>query len=740
MLPNDRFGPTGRGFWLSIALLFGATGAIFVAAHEGHAPLPSNGATVDAGKRKIILASASREALGLSIAEVGRAPAPESILAYCSLVAPWDAHGFADSLLAGRVTKLHARPGQRVTQGQVLAETRGPETESISLDWRNAVTTLGMAQRVAAILAEAGGAIPETEVISARNRVSIAGNAVDLARAKWLALGLPQEALKSGAEAPGMPIRSPLSGTVIHADLNPGKVVEPGEHLFEIVDTRKVWARVGILERDTPRVRPGLTVELGFTALPGEKFTGSISAISQSIDKESQLGEAWVELGNPEQAPPRLLPGMKGQARVLLPARKGSLSVPSRSLINNGVDRFVLVEEAGTAAVSEYRARSVVVLRESSGIAEVESAGLFPGDKVVARGAHELGALLIPDRLSITPESAKTIGLSTTPVEWQTVGEILELTGEVDHPPNQRGAASLSLPGVVTSVHTGPGQSVEAGQILAQAFSLDLITLQLDILREHLASQLASAQLEQLRVAGDASSRRKLVEAEATFTNARETTESLRRKMLLLGFTPDQLEGLLARRELIPNLAVRAPARGLVMGFRSTIGRMAKANEALFEIHDYSAPQIRLTISEAEMAKVRPGQKARARLVSLPDMVLEGRVTRSRDTLENDGGSLSAWMEIQGPIPPNLPQGAMARITLETGAGKKVLAVPRSSVLKDGGNQFVFIQKGKTFLRQPVRLGPVDDRFAAIIEGLEEGDKVAASGVEELNTAWLSVR
>ena len=740
MSPNDRSSANRSRFWLGVALLLAASGAIFVAAHEGHAPLPTKGATIDLAKGKITLVSDSRDALGVSVVEVAKTPPPESILAYCSLVSPWDAHAFADSLLAGRVTKLNARPGQRVTKGQVLAEVRGPETESISLDWRTAMTTLEMARRVVAILSEAGGAIPETEVLSARNRVNIAINSVELARAKWLALGLPQESLKSQAEAPGIPIRSPLSGTVIHADLNPGKVVDPGDHLFEIVDTSRVWARVGILERDTPRVSPGLKVELGFNALPGETFTGTISAISQSIDRESQLGEAWVELRNQEGAPPKLLPGMKGQARVILPPRKGSISVPSRSLINNGVDRFVLVEEAGTAAISEYKAKSVVVLRESQGIAEVESVGLFPGDRIVARGAHELGALLAPDRLKITPETAKTIGLTMAKVEWKTVGETLELNGEVDHPPNQKGAASLSLAGILTSVHVGPGQPVEEGKLLAQAFSLELISLQLDILREHAAAQLASTQLDQLRMAGDASSRRKLAEAEAAFSNAKETRETLRRKMLLLGFSTEQLEGLLSRRELIPSLAVRAPSAGVVMGFRSTIGRMVKANETLFEIHDYSTPQIRLTVSEGEVAKVRPGQKARARLVSLPDTVLQGTVSRSRDALESTGGSLSAWIEMQGTVPPNLPQGAMARVTLELGGGQRVLAVPRASILREGRSHFVFVQKGSTFQRQMVRLGPVDDLCAGITDGLEEGDMVAATGVEELNTAWLSVR
>ena len=740
MWPSEASPRSKRPTWILLTVVAVVAGALFVAAHEGHAPLPSRGATVDTAKRRIILAAGAREALGVSVAEVGKTPAPESILAYCTLVPPWSAHAFADAQLGGRVTKLNARPGQRVAQGEVLAEVRGPETESISLEWRTATTQLESANRVVKVLSEAGGAIPETEVLSARNRVQLARNTVELTRTKWLALGLPAGALESTQEAPGMPIRSPLAGTVIHADLSLGKVVEPGEHLFEIVDTRKVWARIGVLERDSQRVRPGLTAELAFTALPGETFGGVIAAVSQAIDSETQLGQAWVELENPADRPARLLPGMKGQARVVLPVPKAALSVPSRSLINNGVDRFVLVEEAGTKAASEYQARSVVVGREAGGLAEIESPVIFPGDRVVSRGAHELGGLLIPDRLSITAETARTIGLSVARVERRRVFETLELSGEVDHPPNQRGAASSSLAGVLMSVRCGPGQRVEKGQELARVFSLELINLQLELLREHLTASLAGAQLEQLRVAGDAGSRRKMIEAEAAFVNSRESRESLRRKMLLLGVGSEQLDGLLARRELVQGLPVQAPSAGVVTGFRSTVGRMIRANEALFEIHDYSVPQIRLIVSEAEMSRVRAGQKCRARLVCLPEKTLEGKVSRTRDSLEGAGGALSAWMDLEGPVPPSLPQGALARVSVETGGGREGLAVPRSAVLREGGSHFVFVQKGKIFQKQRVRPGLGDDLFALLTEGVEEGDTVAATGVEELNTAWLSVR
>lgn len=722
-------------------ILFASLLGIAALAHEGHAPLPTRGATVDTAKRRIILAANARKALGIGVAEVGRELPPDSLLAYTTLVAPWNASGFADSLLPGRITRMLVRPGQQVTSGQTLAELEGPDTETLHLEWRIARTTLEMATRVLAVLKEAAGAIPESDILTAANQVSVANNTVELTRAKWVALGLNPQALDPRSGLPAvLPIRSPIAGTVVHADLSPGKVVEPGEHLFEIINTSRLWARLGLLERDLPRVAPGMKVEIGLTAFPGELFPGSISVVSQSLDPVTHLNDVWVELANPPGQPPRLLPGMRGQARIFLPNVQGTLVVPAQSLVDNGVDRFVLVEEASTATASEYQARSVQVIRETGNLVELRCPGLVPGDRVVARGAHELGALLVSGVLRLTPETAASFNIATAQVRQLPLAQILDLPATVDHPPNQRGSASAKLPGVLISVLASPGQAVQSGQILAELFSLDLINLQLELLREQLRAELASAQLAQLRSSGDAASRRRLVEAEAASTNATETRDTLRRKLALLGLEQSRLDALVAKREIIPTLPVRAPNPGIIAHFRSIIGKSVKANENLFEIHDNSAPQIKLSVSEAEVARIRPGQKARVRLVSRPGIVLTGKVTGNSGTLDPETGSLSAWVELDAPAPEGLRQNAMAQVTLELDPGHLANAIPLSALHREGTRFHVFAPKGAGYLRLPVRIGYRNDLFAEVLEGLDPGDTIAVAGVEELNTAWLSVR
>lgn len=75
----------------------------------------------------------------------------------------------------------------------------------------------------------------------------------------------------------------------------------------------------------------------------------------------SHLGTVWGELKNPPDKSPRFLPGMSGQAQLVLSSPKQSLTVPPNAIVSDGPERYVLVETSSTAKASEYQKRSVVI-------------------------------------------------------------------------------------------------------------------------------------------------------------------------------------------------------------------------------------------------------------------------------------------------------------------------------------------------------------------------------------------
>src|SRR5262245_5102881 len=252
--------------WAVVALGVAVTWAL---AHEGHAPLPTRGATVDVEKGHVILTAEPCDALDVRSVEVARRPLHESVLAYATLEAPWQRHAFGSARLAGRIVKLHVQPGQAVERGQLLAEVASLELEALRLEVLNAGNDVRQAEKTLQAVEKASASVPEQTLLDARTTLQQHRNALEVARGKWAGLGLPAD---GWSRQTTLPVRSPIAGTVLHADVSAGKVVEPGEHLFKVVDLSRVWVKIGVLESDLARVQRGQPVELRLTAYPGEVF------------------------------------------------------------------------------------------------------------------------------------------------------------------------------------------------------------------------------------------------------------------------------------------------------------------------------------------------------------------------------------------------------------------------------------------------------------------------------------
>jgi RND family efflux transporter MFP subunit len=721
-----------RRAWAFLLLL--TAGAAILYAHEGHDAIPTRGLHVDQAAGIVGLGREAHQALGVETAPVTDAPVPETVLAYVTLEAPWPGRGFASARLPGRVVAVHARPGQAVEAGQVLAEVASPAVEALRLDQLTARSELAAAEQALRGLEQAAGSVPGQTVLDARFKVRQQRVAVEVAKARWHALGLPAD-----RSAALLPVVSPVRGTVVRADAAAGKVVDPTEPLFELVDTSRVWARIGVLEKDLTRVAIGRPVEVTLTAYPGEVFRGAVTAIGVGLDPVTHLAPVWADFDNPP-GEPRLLPGMTGQARVVLPPQGKTFTVPATAVVDNGLDRFVLVEDADTGEAVEYRKVSVEVVRRTADVAAVRSGGLLTGDRVVIQGSGVLGGTLHPEVFRLSPEAERQLGLRVESVEPRPVEDVAEAEGLVDLPPARRAAASSQFPGTVARVGVDRGRPVRRGDVLADVFSPEFHALQADLLRDHLTAELLAEQVRLLK-AGTGVSPRRLLDAETAAAAAALKRDNVRRQVELAGVAAVEIDTFLATRRLIEAVPVKAPIDGLVAGLDRAVGQSVRAEEPIVPVHDPSVPVVRAFVPERDAGRVRVGQPVRLRFAADPDAVIPGKVVRSSRTFSPEAAALTVWVE------PNLPPGVrllpnqLARVTFPVRASSLRLAVPHGAVVREGTQAFVFIRRPDgTWDRRAVALGRADDRFVEVTAGLTAGEPVAAAGAAGLQTAFASIR
>ncbi len=735
-----------RAVLLSISaglLLAGMT-----AAHEGHAPLPTRGAALDPATGVLRLSREARGTLGLETVEVESREISESTFAYATLSAPWLGQALVSSLLPGRIVRLHVRAGDSVKQGQVLAEIDSQELQTLRMELLTAQNEAQLSRKLVAQLRPAAksGAVPAQRLLEAETKLRQEENALTLAKRQWQNLDLPADRLEKllageDREPLLLAVRSPLDGTVIHADLSVGKIIDPKEHLFEVVNPATVWVQVDVLEKDLQRVSLGQSVELSLTAFPGKTWSATIDKLGQSLDPATHIGRAWATLHNLAGETPQLLPGMSGQVRLQQTMAAKRLTVPLAAVLRDGAERYVLVETAATKEGSEFKKQSVILGRRMGVYAEVRGGALLPGDRVVTKGSHELSSFYVKGSLRLSKETAKDIGLEVQSVGPQIIADVFEADGMVDVPPDRRSIVASPLSGTIVRILVDRGQSVRAGDVIAEVRSLELQSLQMELLKARFDAELQTEVLANLQTAAENLPQRRLLEVESALAAARIRQEGLQQRLRTLGLSSTELDGLVERGELVSGLSLRAPIDGVVVRFDKLLGHVVRADEPLFELHDLSRSYVQAFVSERDVSRIEIGQSARLRFAARPGEVLLGTIARSGQILGDTSRTLSVWIETASPSDAPLPHNALTRISLSGEQFSAPMAVPRTALLQEGSRSYVFVQLPEgLFQRRLVQLGRRDDLFVQILAGLKNGEVVAIRGVSQLQTGYAAIR
>jgi len=736
--------------WLQLFL--GCTLSSWVHAHEGHRPLPTRGMEVNADMGSLVLTKAAREILDVQTVEVTPQSIHRSITAYGSIVVPWNQHAVIASSLSGRIVDLKVRPGDSVIAGQVLAELDSSELEQLQLELRAAQVDVSFSTQLVASTdaASRSGSIPATRLADARLKLLQDQSAVEVASAKWKALGLPLTSLSAMLDNPQLPIKqnlpllSPIQGIVTHADLSIGKVVDPKEHLFEILDIGVVWLKIGVLEKDLASVAVGQSVSFRATSIPLHEFSGVIDVVDSFLDPDSHMGLVWATLRNASDSSSQLLPGMSGSVRIARATpynQNERLAIPMAAVIRDGAERFVLVEQEQTNAASTYQKQSVALGDRAGTAIEVLGGDLFPGDRVVTRGSHELGSFFAKGVLSVRPEVARDIHLEVQPVSMQSIARTINVDGVVDVPPMNRSVASSQLGGTIQSILVDRGAKVRRGDILAEIRSQPFQNLQLDLIKVQLDLGLQQSILGNLKAAVDAISQRRLWETESLVNQLTSRRDTIAMQLKTAGLMPDQIDAIASRRQLVPSLPVRAPIDGVIVGFDKFLGHVVRPDEPILEIHDLSHAWVQGFISERDFPTIHLGQSVRVRLVTSPDEVLKGTIVRSGKSISEVDRTLSVWIELEELPTFRVQHNMLARISIETGASTSGLSVPRDAIVREGMRSYVFIEgQNKTFERRFVVPGATNDLHVIVDEGLGVGESVAVSGAASLQSGYAALK
>jgi RND family efflux transporter MFP subunit len=112
----------------------------------------------------------------------------------------------------------------------------------------------------------------------------------------------------------------------------------------------------------------------------------------------------------------------------------------------------------------------------------------------------------------------------------------------------------------------------------------------------------------------------------------------------------------------------------------------------------------------------------------------DGRLVSIGQTVNAETRAIPVIYEVKNPL-NRLRDGNFVEITIDTSGDAQVLAVPKSAVVREQGETFVYVlTSGETFERRSVALGAEGVDFYEVKSGLKESDRVVVEGVYQLRT------
>jgi cobalt-zinc-cadmium efflux system membrane fusion protein len=401
---------SGRLIIAAIALGLVAAGAAGMRIYLGGTSADPSGAhpmpppAVAAGPMGDVVITLTAEAMkraGIATTEVrsGRAP---SAVRVPGIVEPNAYRQVVVTALAGgQVSAVRAELGQRVREGDVLAEIFSPplaEAQRSFVAMRGDLEAVELRVTRLERLVEIGAASRQELESAIADRTRMAAE-VEGARSRLQLLGVSAAQigalLRAGQMGATLSVVAPADGVVTERLANRGQNVDASAALFTIVDLTTVWVVGDVYERDLGRIRVGQDATVTTPASPEGVWTGRVSYVDPSIAAMTRTARVRVEVPNPGT---RLLLGMYADLAITDEPAARQILVPATALQTVGEVQVVYVADP---AMSGRFVERVVTTGVSSGGDVTVTGGVTAGERVVTDGAFSLRAER--DRLGLPP-------------------------------------------------------------------------------------------------------------------------------------------------------------------------------------------------------------------------------------------------------------------------------------------------------------------------------------------------
>ncbi|MBC7928606.1 MAG: efflux RND transporter periplasmic adaptor subunit [Bryobacteraceae bacterium] len=224
-------------------------------------------------------------------------------------------------------------------------------------------------------------------------------------------------------------------------------------------------------------------------------------------------------------------------------------------------------------------------------------------------------------------------------------------------------------------------------------------------------------------------------QAQARYSSSRATyDQAINMVGNLLQDIERQKAAVELQRKKLRDATVYAPFAGSVKERQVTQGQYVRPNTPLFTLVKTDPIRLRLEVPERFAPWIKVGQTMQVQVEAFEDRKFLGKVWRISPTVEQSKRTFVVEALVDNPK-NELKPGSYARVVLPTEKNEHILLVPvRAVTYLFGANKTFVVRNGNTIEAREVKVGDRFDGDVEILEGLQEGDIVATSQLNRLDT------
>ena len=320
---------------------------------------------------------------------------------------------------------------------------------------------------------------------------------------------------------------------------------------------------------------------------------------------------------------------------------------------------------------------------------------------------------LPPGTVRLDPGFVQSIGVRTGPVVRRDIAQTIRTVGTLAHNDRQIAWVNTKYDGWIENVAVNYlGETVEAGQVLFDIYSPQLVTTQMEYLQ-----------------AVDYAARLETSEYPAIAARARSLVASSRARLRSWDITDEQIETLEGERTPRRTLSVLSPVTGVVVEKmdQALDGMYVRAGMNLYKMADLTTIWVNVEVFEHQVEAMRVGQRARVELPYLPGRPYTGFVRYLYPHFDEQTRTMTVSIELENPD-LRLRAGMYANVTFDVPVARNALAVPEEAVIRGGTRDLAVLERSSgTFQVVAVTLGRYGGGVWEVVDGVEDGDTVVVS-------------